>query len=50
MLMIIGLLNQNIPVKNVRAVGTVRAIALPIFLEINKEIAFSNPKTSRLED
>ena len=50
MLIVIGPLNQNIPVKNVRAVGTVGAIALPIFLEIQKEIAFNTPNTSRLED
>ena len=41
---------QKIQVKNVRAVGTVGAIAPPIFLEINKEVAFSTPSTSRLED
>ena len=46
MLMIIGPLNQNIPVKNVRAVGTVGAIAPPIFLEMKKEIAFSTANTS----
>ena len=48
--MIIGPLNQNIPVKNVRAVGTVGVIAPPIFLEIKREIASSTPNTSRLED
>ena len=48
--MILGPLNQNIPVKNVRAGGTGGVIAPQIFLEIKKEIAFSTTNTSRLED